>query len=237
MGRNDQGRCGLSSPVGPQKIIIPVGDDSVSGLLLRPLKARALFLFAHGAGVGMAHPSMEAHANGLADRGIATLRYQFPYMEKGGGRPDAPRIAHSTVRAAAAAATTVADGLPLFAGGRSYGGRMTSQAQALEPIAGVQGLVFLGFPLHPAGAPASERADHLVRVQVPMLFVSGDRDALADMGLLRPLILGLCDRSRLCIIKDGDHSLRVPAKSGRTSLDAQAEALDAVAHWIEERVS
>jgi predicted alpha/beta-hydrolase family hydrolase len=219
-----------------QKITIATGEAGVSGLLVRPANARALFLFAHGAGVGMTHSSMESNAAGLADRGVATLRYQFPYMERGGGRPDPPRIAHATVRAAAATAQRLAGDLPLFAGGRSYGGRMTSQAQSLAPIAGVQGLIFLGFPLHPAGAPASERADHLANVHVPMLFVSGDRDALADIGLLREIVQRLGDRATLAVIRDGDHGLKVPARSGRTSADAQAEALDRVAEWIEERV-
>jgi predicted alpha/beta-hydrolase family hydrolase len=220
-----------------QQVIIPAGEASVSGLLLRPGEAKALFLFAHGAGVGMAHPGMEANARGLADRGVATLRYQFPYMERGGGRPDPPRVAHSTVRAAAEVAARIAGDLPMFAGGRSYGGRMTSQAQALAPIAGVRGLVFLGFPLHPAGAPAAERADHLADVQVPMLFISGERDALAQMSLLRATVQRLGDRAELFVIRDGDHGLRVPAKSGRTSEDAQAEALDRVAGWIEERLA
>jgi hypothetical protein len=218
-----------------QRIAIPIGDESVSGLLLRPPESKALYLFAHGAGVGMAHPSMEANAKGLAKLGIATLRYQFPYMEKGSRRPDAPRIAHSAVRAAAAMAARIAGDLPLFAGGRSYGGRMTSQAQALAPIPGVRGLIFLGFPLHPAGAPSIERADHLDDVQVPMLFVSGDRDALAEMNLLRPMVTGLGDRASLHVVKDADHGLRVPAKSGRTSDDALKEGLDAVADWIEKR--
>ena len=184
----------------------------------------------------MAHPSMEAIASGLSERAIATLRYQFPYMEKGAGRPDPPRVAHATVRAAADVAKKVAGDLPLFAGGRSYGGRMTSQAQALAPIAGVAGLLFFGFPLHPAGAPASERADHLKDVRIPMLFVSGDRDPLADISLLEPLVRSLGDGATLFIVEDGDHGLRVRAKSGRNSADALAEALDAVASWIEERV-
>jgi predicted alpha/beta-hydrolase family hydrolase len=219
-----------------QGITIPVFDGSVSGLLLRPSDANALFLFAHGAGVGMTHPSIAAMAGGLAERGIATLRYQFPYMEKGGGRPDPPRIAHATVRAAAAAAAKVAADLPLFAGGRSYGGRMTSQAQALDPIAGVLGLVFFGFPLHPAGAPATDRAVHLADVQVPMLFVSGDRDALGDIGLLRALVGGLGDRAALCVIRGGDHGLRVLRGSGRTAEEAQNEALDAAAIWMKQRL-
>ena len=214
------------------KLGIPVGDGRVSGLLLRRDDAKALYLFAHGAGVGMLHPSMEAYARGLAARGIATLRYQFPYMEKGGGRPDPPKIAHATVRAAAAAAAKFAGDLPLFAGGRSYGGRMTSQAQAIDPIPGVRGLVFLGFPLHPAGAPSIDRADHLTQVQIPMLFVSGDRDALADMSLLKRLVASLGERAMLRAIEGGDHGLRVLVKSGRTPAEAQAEALDAVAEWI-----
>jgi predicted alpha/beta-hydrolase family hydrolase len=205
-------------------------------LLLRPGDAKALYLFAHGAGVGMLHPSMEAFARGLAARGIASLRYQFPYMEKRGGRPDPPRIAHATVRAAATAAAQFAGDLPLFAGGRSYGGRMTSQAQALAPIPGVRGLIFLGFPLHPAGAPSIERADHLAQVQIPMLFVSGGRDALADMSLLEPLVAGLGERATLRTIEGGDHSLKVLARSGRTPAEAQAEALDAVAEWIGNRL-
>jgi predicted alpha/beta-hydrolase family hydrolase len=214
------------------KLGIPVGGERVSGLLLRPDGARALYLFAHGAGVGMTHQSMEANARGLADRGIATLRYQFPYMEKGSPRPDPPRVAHATVRAAAAAVAQFAEDLPLFAGGRSYGGRMTSQAQAIEPLAGVRGLVFLGFPLHPAGAPSIERADHLSQVHVPMLFVSGDRDALAEVELLKSVVAALDDRATLHLVEHADHGLRVPAKSGRTPAEAQAEALDAVAEWM-----
>jgi predicted alpha/beta-hydrolase family hydrolase len=175
---------------------------------------------------------MEANARGLADRGIATLRYQFPYMEKGSRRPDPPRVAHATVRAAAAAAAKFAGDLPLFAGGRSYGGRMTSQAQALEPLAGVRGLVFLGFPLHPAGAPSIDRADHLNQVQVPMLFVSGDRDALAEVDLLKSVVAGLGDRATLHLIASADHSLKVAAKSGRTAAEAEAEALDSIAEWM-----
>jgi predicted alpha/beta-hydrolase family hydrolase len=214
------------------KLGIPVGGERVSGLLLRPDDAKALYLFAHGAGVGMMHPSMEANARGLADRGIATLRYQFPYMEKGSRRPDPPRVAHATVRAAAAAAAKFAGDLPLFAGGRSYGGRMTSQAQALEPLAGVRGLAFLGFPLHPAGAPSIDRADHLGQVSIPMLFVSGDRDALAELDLLKAVVAGLGDRATLHLIASANHSLKVAAKSGRTAAEAEAEALDSIAEWM-----
>jgi uncharacterized protein len=215
-----------------QSIVIPVGDGQVSGLLLRPDEAKALYVFAHGAGVGMTHRSMTSNAEGLAERGIATLRYQFPYMEKGGGRPDPPRIAHAAVRAAAAKAAELAPDLPLFAGGRSFGGRMTSQARAESPLPGVRGLAFLGFPLHPAGKPGIERADHLDRVHIPMLFVSGDHDALAELDLLKPMVAGLGDRATLHLVGHADHSLKVPAKSGRTSAEAEAEALDAMAKWM-----
>ena len=215
----------------PRTIAIPVGEEQVSGLLLHPPAAKALYLFAHGAGAGMTHRAMESNAHGLADRGIATLRYQFPYMEKGSRRPDPPRIAHATVRAAAEKAQELAPSLPLFAGGRSFGGRMTSQAQAIEPLACVRGLVFLGFPLHPAGKPGTERADHLEKVKIPMLFVSGDHDALAELDLLRPIVSGLGQAS-LHLVADADHSLKVPARSGRTASDAEAEALDAMADWM-----
>jgi predicted alpha/beta-hydrolase family hydrolase len=211
---------------------IPVGDEDVSALLLRPEGAKALYLFAHGAGAGMQHRSMASNAEGLAGRAIATLRYQFPYMEKGQRRPDPPRIAHAAVRAAAAQAMRIAPDLPLFAGGRSFGGRMTSQAQADAPLPGVNGLVFLGFPLHPAGKTGIDRAEHLARLRVPMLFVSGDRDALAEMDLLRPVVSGLGDGATLHVVAGADHSFKVQAKSGRTSAEAEAEALDAVAAWM-----
>ena len=215
----------------PERVRIAVGDESVSGLLLRPADAKALYLFAHGAGAGMTHKAMESNAQGLAQRGIATLRYQFLYMEKGSKRPDPPRLAHAAMRAAAAEAIEIAPDLPLFAGGRSFGGRMTSQAQAEEPLPGVRGLAFLGFPLHPAGKNGIERAEHLARVNVPMLFVSGDRDALAELDLLRPVVSGLGERATLHLIKHADHSFKVAAKSGRTAAEAEAEALDALAGW------
>lgn len=191
---------------------------------MRPDGAKALYLLAHGAGAGMTHKSMESNARGLADRRIATLPYQFLYMEKDSRRPDPPRLAHAAVRAAAAKAGELAPELPLFAGGRSFGGRMTSQAQADAPLPGVRGLAFLGFPLHPAGKPGVERAEHLARVQVPMLFVSGDRDALAELGLLRPVVDGLGDRATLHVVHGADHSLRTAA--------AETEALDALADWM-----
>jgi predicted alpha/beta-hydrolase family hydrolase len=214
------------------KARIAVGEESVSGLLLRPADAKALYVFAHGAGAGMTHRAMESNAQGLAPRGIATLRYQFPYMEKGGRRPDSPRIAHPAVRAAVAEAARLAPDLPLFAGGRSFGGRMTSQAQADAPLPGVRGLAFLGFPLPPAGKPGIERAEHLSRVEIPMLFVSGSRDALAELDLLRPVVAGLGSRASLHVVDQADHSFKVAAKSGRTPADAEAEALDALSEWI-----
>ena len=216
----------------PERIVIPVGSESVSGLLLRPVGAKALYLFAHGAGTNMAHKSMASNAEGLAARGIATLRYNFLYTEKGSKRPDTPKLAHAAVRAAAAQAVELAGDLPIYAGGRSFGGRMTSQAQAAEPIPGVAGLAFLGFPLHPAGKPGVERAAHLADVKIPMLFVSGSRDALAELDLLKPVVAGLGDRAKLHVVEHADHSFKVAAKSGRTGADAEAEVLDALAEWM-----
>ena len=215
-----------------EALSITVGDDpstslgagTVSALLNRPENAKALYLFAHGAGAGMTHKSMESNAQGLTERGIATLRYQFPYMEKGSKRVDPPKVAHAAVRAAAAEAARLAPDLPLFAGGRSFGGRMTSQAQAVEPLPGVRGLAFLGFPLHPAGKPGIERAEHLSRVQIPMLFVSGSRDALGELELLRRVVEALGERATLHVVEGADHSFRVSAK--------EAEALDAIAEWM-----
>ena len=214
------------------KVTIAIGEESVSGLLLRPADAKALYVFAHGAGAGMTHRAMESNAQGLAARGIATLRYQFPYMEKGGRRPDPPKIAHAAVRAAVAEAARLAPDLPLFAGGRSFGGRMTSQAQADAPLPKVRGLAFLGFPLHPAGKPGIERAEHLGRVEIPMLFVSGSRDALAELGLLRPVVAALGSRASLHLVDQADHSFKVAVKSGRTPADAESEALDALSEWM-----
>jgi predicted alpha/beta-hydrolase family hydrolase len=214
---------------------IKVGEESVSALLIRPENAWALFVFAHGAGAGMTHRLMQSNAEGLAARGIATLRYQFPYMERGSKRVDSPKIAHAAVRAAVAEAARLAPDLPMFAGGRSFGGRMTSQAQAEESLPGVRGLAFIGFPLHPAGKPGIERAAHLAQVNVPMLFVTGERDALAEMPLLRPVVAGLGERATLKIIASADHSLKIPARSGRTPAEAEAEALDTVAAWMASR--
>jgi predicted alpha/beta-hydrolase family hydrolase len=206
---------------------------SVSALLLRPAKAQACYVFAHGAGAGMRHASMEAIAAGLADRGIATLRYQFPYMEKGSKRPDPPPIAHAAVRAAVAAAAEQCSGLPLIAGGKSFGGRMTSQAQAKAPLEGVKGLAFFGFPLHPAGKPSAERATHLSDVKIPMLFLQGTRDALAEVSLLKPVVKGLAKRATLHLTEAADHSFHVPKSSGRNDRDVLTEILDAFAAWAD----
>ena len=185
----------------------------------------------------MEHPSMATVATELADLGIATLRYQFPYMERGSKRPDAPELCHATVRAAVAEATQLASGLPLFAGGRSFGGRMTSQAQAAEPLAGVRGLAFLAFPLHPAGRPDTTRAEHLSAVNVPMLFLQGTRDELAKMELLQPVIAKLGPLARLHLLPDADHSFHVPARTGKKDPEVRREALQAMVKWVEEVVA
>jgi predicted alpha/beta-hydrolase family hydrolase len=215
-------------------ITIAVSDNTrVSALLLVPPHATACFVFAHGAGAGMAHPSMTAVAEGLAEHGIASLRYQFPYMEKGGKRPDPPPVAHAAVRAAVAQARRQFPELPLIAGGRSFGGRMTSQAQALIPLDGVAGLAFLGFPLHPAKRPSGERAKHLADVKIPMLFLQGTRDALAELSELEPVCKALGSRATLTLFADADHSFHVPARTGRKDADVRAEMLDAFAAWVE----
>jgi predicted alpha/beta-hydrolase family hydrolase len=217
-------------------ITIELADGtSVSGLWLRPARARVCFALAHGAGVGMAHKSMAALADGLAERAVATLRYQFPYMERGSRRPDSPTVAHATVRAACGRAATLAGALPLFAGGRSFGGRMTSQAQAATPLPAVRGLVFFAFPLHPAGKPSTSRADHLAEVALPMLFLQGTRDALADLPLLQRTIDALGSRARLILAADADHSLHVPARSGRSDQEVLASLLDSAAAWMIDR--
>jgi len=207
--------------------------EAVSALLMQPPQARACYVFAHGAGAGMTHASMEKVAAGLAERGIATLRYQFPYMEKGSKRPDAPAVAHAAVRAAVAEAGRRCGALPLIAGGRSFGGRMTSQAQALSPLPGVRGLIFLGFPLHPAGKPSSERAKHLADVKIPMLFLQGTRDALAEMNLLEPVVKDLGSRAMLHLLEGADHSFHVLKSSGRNDRQVMDEALDAFVAWVE----
>jgi len=213
--------------------LIVEDDDGVSGLFISPRPARALFVLAHGAGAGMKHPFLAAVASGLAQRGVATLRYQFPYMERGSKRPDPPKLAHAMVRAAAADALRRMPKVPLFAGGKSFGGRMTSQAQALAPIPGVRGLIFLGFPLHPAGRPSQDRGAHLFDVKVPMLFLQGTRDRLADLSELRPVCDALGKRAQLTLFPDTDHSFHVPAKSGRKDSEIRNEMLDALTLWID----
>ena len=208
---------------------ITLQGATVSALLLRPDAARACHVLAHGAGAGMSHPFMETVATGLAERGIASLRYQFPYMEKGSKRPDAPRIAHETVRAAVAEAALRCPGLPLVAGGKSFGGRMTSQAQAIAALPGVRSLVFFGFPLHPPGKPSIERAAHLKDVKIPMLFLQGARDEFAKLELLEQVVKSLGSLASLHLVEQGDHSLHVPARSGRKAAEVMAEALDAAA--------
>jgi predicted alpha/beta-hydrolase family hydrolase len=209
------------------------GAGPVSGLLQAPARARACYVLAHGAGAGMAHPFMAAVAAGLAELNIATLRYQFPYMEHGGKRPDPPKLAQAAVRAAVIEASRVLPGLPLVAGGKSFGGRMTSQAQAAAPLHGVRGLAFLGFPLHPAGRASQERGKHLFDVQIPMLFLQGTRDALALPDQLEPLCEALGARATLTLFLDADHSFHVPARSGRTDSQIRDAILDALAAWID----
>jgi uncharacterized protein len=216
-----------------KSLTIAVGDGvGVSGLLQAPHRARACYVLAHGAGAGMTHPFMAAAAAGLAERDIATLRYQFPYMERGSKRPDPPKLAQATVRAAIAAAQASTPGLPLIAGGKSFGGRMTSQAQATAPLPGVRGLAFLGFPLHAAGRPSAERGEHLFAVQVPMLFLQGTRDTLAALDELQPLCRKLGCRATLKLFADADHSFHVPARSGRKDNEVFAELLDVLADWV-----
>lgn len=205
----------------------------VSAILMRPDNARACYVLAHGAGAGMRHASMDKIAEGLADRGVATFRFNFPYMENKQGRPDQPAVAHATIRAAVEEAARLCPGLMLVAGGKSFGGRMTSQAQAKTPLLGVKGLAFLGFPLHADKKPSTERAEHLTQVEIPMLFLQGTRDGLADLGLLKPVVAALGAKATLHEIEGGDHSFAVLKKSGRTNKEAFAEVLDTLTAWID----
>jgi predicted alpha/beta-hydrolase family hydrolase len=218
------------------RIALPDGT-AVSGLALVPRAAMAGFVLAHGAGAGMSHSFMATVAEQLADRRIATLRYQFPYMEKGARRPDPPNVAQVTVRAAAAEAVRRLPDIPLFAGGKSFGGRMTSEAQAGTALSRIIGLVFLGFPLHPAKRPSAARAQHLVKVDIPMLFLQGTRDALAQPDLLAQVIADLGDRATLKSFADADHSFHVPKRSGSTDARIMAELCDTVSAWVEMAVS
>jgi hypothetical protein len=208
----------------------------VNHLLVAPPDATALLLLAHGAGSGMRHPFLErlAQALGAGERKVATYRYEFLYMEKGAGRPDPPAVAEARVREAALDAARVAPGLPLFAGGKSFGGRMTSQAQAREPLPGVRGLVFVGFPLHPPGRPGTSRAEHLSQVRIPMLFLQGTRDDFAGLDLLRPIVKGLGGRATLHIVEGGDHSFKVLKRTGRTETDVLNELADTITAWAGE---
>jgi uncharacterized protein len=226
------------SPSEAEPVTIAVGETThVSGLLQAPAEPRACFVLAHGAGAGMAHPFMAGVAAGLAERRIASLRYQFPYMERRSRRPDPPKIAHATVRAAVAEAARLLPRLALVAGGKSFGGRMTSQAQAAAPLPGVRGLAFLGFPLHPAGRPSRDRGQHLFDIGIPMLFLQGTRDNLASLDELEPLCQALGARAALRLFADADHSFHVPVRSGRTDGEVRSEMLDALAAWIDRVIA
>ncbi len=205
----------------------------VSGLIQRPASARWCFVLAHGAGAGMHHAFMAAMADGLAELGVATLRYQFAFIERRMRRPDPPGLSHETVRAAVAKAAELAPRLPLIAGGKSFGGRMTSQAQAKSALPGVRGLVFLGFPLHSPEEPSIHRAEHLFDIQIPMLFLQGTRDAFAQLPLLEPVVQRLGARSTLKLLADADHSFHVPARSGRSDGEVRAALLQALADWAD----
>jgi predicted alpha/beta-hydrolase family hydrolase len=221
-----------------EPVSITVSDTvRVSGLMLNPSHARACYVLAHGAGAGMNHPFMAAVAAELARRGIATLRYQFPYMERGAKRPDPPQLAQATVRAAVAAALVLFPNRPLVAGGKSFGGRMTSQAQAKTPLEGACGLAFLGFPLHPDGRPSQDRGAHLFDVQIPMLFLQGSRDNLATLDQIKPLCKKLGRRATLNLFADADHSFHVPARSGRKDAQVLSEMIDAFVAWFEGAIA
>jgi predicted alpha/beta-hydrolase family hydrolase len=205
---------------------------STSALLETPARPLACYVFAHGAGAGMDHAFMAAIASGLAQRGVASLRFQFPFMEQGSKRPDPPKVAHAAIRAAVQEAAGRLPGVPLFAGGKSFGGRMTSQAQALQPLPGVRGLVFIGFPLHAAGKPSVERAAHLADVALPMLFLQGTRDTLAEVDLIRDTTNQLGRRATLHIVEGADHSFHVLVRSGRNDDQVREELLATMAGWM-----
>jgi predicted alpha/beta-hydrolase family hydrolase len=220
----------LPNASSPLALQLPSG--TTSALLHAPAEAYAGLVLAHGAGAGMHHPFMAALAHGLSERGVASLRFQFPWMEQGSRRPDPAPVAQAAVRAAVQEAGRQLKGLPLFAGGKSFGGRMSSQAQASEPLPGVRGLVFFGFPLHPAGKPAVERAQHLARVQVPMLFLQGTRDALADLELVRDTTKRLGERATLHVVEGADHAFEVLKRSGRTNAEVWGELAEVAAEWM-----
>ena len=222
-----------TQPLGALPLTLRVGEGaSVSALLAMPARARACYVFAHGAGAGMNHGFMADFSAGLAARDVATLRYQFPYMEKGSKRPDVPALAHATVRAAVAEAARQCPGLPLFAGGKSFGGRMSSQAQAKVAMPAVRGLVFVGFPLHPAGKPGIDRAEHLAKISVPMLFLQGTRDELAELESIRGVTESLGAVATLVLFDDADHAFHVRARSGRNDAQVRDAMLQATVAWI-----
>ncbi len=222
-------------PAPPETVTIALpSGGSTSGLLQLPAKPQACYVFAHGAGAGMDHAFMAAMAQGLAERGIATLRFNFPFMEQGSKRPDSPAVAQAAVRAAVAEASRRLPGVPLFAGGKSFGGRMTTQAQALEPLPGVRGIALVGFPLHPAGKPSTERAAHLSDVKIPMLFLQGTRDGLADLELITQTTAQLGKRASLHVVEGADHAFHVLVRSGRNDEQVREELLGTLAGWIKK---
>lgn len=223
-------------PARSSSLTIPLpSGGTTSGLLHVPAKAEACYVFAHGAGAGMTHVFMAAIAQGLAERGIATLRFNFPFMERGSKRPDALAVAHAAIRAAVAEAAKRLPGVPLFAGGKSFGGRMTTQAQAAEPLPGVKGIVLVGFPLHAAGKPSTDRAAHLAGVKVPMLFLQGTRDGLADLALITQTTAQLGKRATLHVVEGADHAFHVLVRSGRNDEQVRDELLDTMASWMKKR--
>jgi predicted alpha/beta-hydrolase family hydrolase len=220
-------------PPGETALKFRVDDtQEVSAVIVAPPDPTACYVMAHGAGAGMAHPFMASFALGLAARGTASLRYQFPFMENGSKRPDRPALAQTAVRAAVVEAGRRLPSVPLIAGGKSFGARMSSQAQAEAALPGVAGLAFVGFPLHPAGKPSVERAAHLSDVKIPMLFLQGTRDGLADLALLKPTVAALGSSANLMLIEGADHAFHVLARSGRTDPEALSEMLDAFIDWV-----
>jgi predicted alpha/beta-hydrolase family hydrolase len=223
-------------PTRPISLTIPLPTGgAISGLLQKPASVEACYVFAHGAGAGMNHAFMEAIAEGLAQRRIASLRFNFPFMDQGSKRPDSPAVAHAAIRAAIAEAARRMPDVPLFAGGKSYGGRMSTQAQAAEPLPGVKGIVLVGFPLHPAGKPSTERAAHLAGVKRPMLFLQGTRDDLADLDLITQTTESLGKKASLHVVEGADHAFHVLVRSGRTDAQVREELLDTMAAWIAKR--
>lgn len=220
----------------PLSIALPAGGH-VAALLDLPPSAFACCTLAHGAGAGMEHAFLADLSRRLHDAGVAVLRFQFPFMQQGSRRPDAPAVAQAAIRAAVAEAARRVPGVPLFAAGKSFGGRMSSQAQAQQPLPGVRGLVFFGFPLHPAGKPGTARAEHLGRVGAPMLFLQGTRDALADLALVTPVVQGLGDRATLHVVDGADHAFHVLVRSGRDDAQVLAELATAAAAWMRAHAS